>query len=148
MLFILALASLSHAADNKKWIIQVDLGITAFHNSQFDGFAWSFQAYRSLKPDNSLMLDFGIISGSNDFYWAYVGGIKYRFRPDKKVSPFVHAGVGLIIEEDYGGWVFTGAAGIDINVSPRLVVPITFQIGAHGSRQGPHAISVGLGYRF
>jgi len=152
MLFFLTLTSLAYAADENNWMIEVNGGVTAIHDTAFNGTFFSIRGAHSLAPDNSVILDFGFMCGSTrTLYGGWFAGIKYRFRSDKIVSPFIHTGIGTIQEEDRGSsWVLTAAAGIDINISQRLVVPITFQIGAHRFFRlwGPHAISVGLGYRF
>ena len=149
MLFFLTLTSLSNAADENKWRIEVNGGITAIHDTVFNGRFISIQGSRSLTPDNSVMLDFGFKWGYPRI--AYAGwfvGIKYRFRSGKIISPFIYGGVAGLSEEGRPVWALNATAGIDINVTPRTVIPLAFQFGIHDSSQGPHVISIGIGYRF
>ena len=97
MLVLLALNSLSSAGDQKRWMIEVNYGVTAIHNTEFNGRYFSMQVSHSLALDNSVMFDFGFMYGSTRImYGGWIAGVKYRFLTDKIVSPFIHGGVGGI----------------------------------------------------
>ena len=81
-------------------MIEVNGGITAIHDTAFNGTFFSIQGARSFTPDNSVMLDFRFKWGYPRI--AYAGwfvGIKYRFRSEKKISPFIYGGVAGLSEE-------------------------------------------------
>jgi len=151
ILCILSFAKFSEATDEKKWILQVDIGKAAFPGSEYDGSYFSFRASKSLKLDNSLMSSIGIMGGSapnNTTYKIFAAEIKYRFRTNKKISPFIGAGGGILSVGDYAGLIFTGAFGIDINIQQRYIIPIAWSFGIGGYGSGPSIISVGFGCRF
>lgn len=145
------LASLSNAEDGNKWMIEFNLGIAALHDNSFNHTYFSIYGSRSLKPDNSVSLDFGFFRGYHEIlYGGWLIGIKYRFFSEKKFSPFIFGGAGGIVEEDRGStYILAAAAGVDLNLTPKMVIPIAYQFGMHrSSMKGPHVISIGIGYRF
>ncbi len=141
---ILIFAFICDASAGDKWMIGFDYGLSSVSDISFGGKYYSFQGAYSLRGDNSILLDFGALSGIDDSFWyaGYFIGLKYRFFPERTISPFVQARLVNIIAPIV-------SIGIDITLDSKAVIPIGLQFGILGiSFREVYIISAGFGFRF
>lgn len=141
--FISIFAFICDAFAGDKWMIGFDYGISSVSDISFDGKYHSYQGAYSLRENNSILLNFGTLWGDDGFwYGGFFIGLKYRFFPEKTISPFVQARLVNIIAPIVG-------IGIDITLDSKAVIPISLQFGILGiSLREVYIISAGFGFRF
>jgi hypothetical protein len=141
IILILGLNLPSIAEEARKWMIGIDYGIPSFENISFSGTFNSYYGARSLRKDNSLIVDFGLfwVSGEKRCAALFVG-IKHRFHTEKRISPFIQGKLGILVPMI--------GAGLDVNLNARTIIPIGFEFALFpttGSKL--YVISIGISYR-
>jgi len=141
IILILGLNLPSIAEETRKWMIGIDYGIPSFENISFSGTFNSYYGARSLRKDNSLIVDFGLfwVSGE-ERGGGFFAGIKHRFHTEKRISPFIQGKLGLAFA--------IAGAGIDINLNARTIIPVGFQFALLPAGDSFFVILAGIGYRF
>jgi len=147
ILVLLIFCNNLYASNGKKWMFGLEYGRAATHSMSFNGDYWSIISYRIITNDNSKILKFGIMHGEQPFLAIYAG-YKHLFYPKRKLSPFLSISILLYAEEEWIGLAFNGGLGLDFNISEKFIISPEFKLGGHGSRQGPHIISINFSIPF
>jgi hypothetical protein len=133
----------------QRWIAQLN-GAAARIDDRPTKFFWGGRLGGAVNGRGSLLLDVGFGAAAGDFS-VLDAGVEYRPLPDRTLGPFVRVGAGRL-SKDYGGFLFLGAGGVMVRMTPRLYFRAGVILGAHGPTEGgakgPVLYQGGLEVRF
>jgi len=131
----------SVASDQKKWMIGLDYGIGSLVGVSGIFSYQSFQASYSLRRDNSIIINFGLLNADIEPYYFYPFlGIKKRWHSDKRISPFLQLKL-------LNFWI---GGGMDFNISLKTSISLYFQSGFYSIYRRPigiYILSTSISYR-
>lgn len=130
------------AADD--WLLSAEAGRTWLHTDD-RSVAGALRLSRRLGPRDAFRLQAGVAVAS---YGALDVGVEWHPLPRGRVQPFVGAGGGFLVEDEYAGAFLRGTLGVEVPLSADLVARLAVQVGTHDRQRGPHLATAGFGWRF
>lgn len=150
---LIGVTSAAEAQEIPPWIVRVEAGSADHHRFVADrkGAIAGVRLARVWARD-LVRLDFGAAGSSADegFFTADVGLELRLCRPDCRITPFVAAFVGTLVERTYShSGTARAGGGLDVRFDARQALRISAYRGRHDrDARGPHTILVGYSRRF
>jgi hypothetical protein len=120
---------------------RVEAGFSDNHQGHDRGGGAAIRGFGELDQRGSVTVEGGALIGYP--YLGIDGGLDARFPVRTRMSVLIRGGTGLLLEDGYFGFWRYGA-GIELQLSARNRMTITYQRGAHDGRDiGPHLLMVG-----
>jgi hypothetical protein len=136
----------ARAEEPRRWTLSAEAGPSRLHENGVTTWVGALRLHRSLGAAGVLRLQLGAAASG---YGTLDAGLEVHPWSRARVSPFLGAGAGYITEEsEYEGPFVRGTVGIEAKLSPRVVLRLAVQAGTHDGQAGPHAATIGIGWRF
>jgi hypothetical protein len=137
-------AAHSRAAEAPRWILSAEAGGTRIHSDDRSQ-AGALRLQREIGSRGIVRAQLGLAVAA---YQALDAGLELHPWPRARVSPFVGAGGGYMVEDEFEGGFLRGTAGLEARLSARGALRLAVQAGTHDGDAGPHLLTIGIGWRF
>jgi hypothetical protein len=126
--------------------VRIEVGRSDNHEGDDRSVTAAVRGFFAVDERSLVSLEGGGLIG-NPFLGAD-GGVDVRLPLRPMLSLLGRGGLGLMFEEDFIGPFWRYGGGIEIPLSIRNRITVTYQRGGHADRDiGPHLLMVGFEYR-
>ena len=127
------------------WFFRVDVGSAQIHTWDAREFWLALRGGRSLDSSGGSRLGAGLTySSSGEGFMTAELDFEVLLLPTGVVTPVLGAGLGLLIEPEWGGPVFDAWGGLAVRMTHMLSLRAVYQFGVHGGKAGPEGFLMGV----